>query len=72
LLGGVVPSQPSLSVTVSGGNLTIHVDSTGNFQLQKKSSLSDVTWTNVGAPSNSGTFTVPTDGTAGFFRVQKL
>ncbi len=65
-----VASQPSLSIASSGANVTITASGTGPFQLQKKSSLSDATWTNVGAPGN-GPFTVPADGGAGFYRVQR-
>jgi hypothetical protein len=62
-------TSPRIAIAQGSGNLTISVAGTGTFQLQKKASLNDATWTPVGAPSNSGTFTVAADGTAGFFRV---
>ncbi len=70
LTGG--SSGPKITgVEHAGANLFIHVGS-GNFQLQKKSSLGDPGWTDVGAPSSSGSFTVPVDGKSGFFRVKQL
>ena len=72
---GSAPTPGDVTITgvsKSGANLVINIAGTGNFQLQKKSSLSDTTWTDVGAASATGPFTVPADGRAGFFRIKKL
>jgi hypothetical protein len=53
----------------SDANLAITVSGTGNLQLQKKALLSDASWSPVAATAVNGVFTVPVQGTTGFFRV---
>jgi len=73
---GVVPTPSAepvriTAITRSGANLTINAVGGGSLQLQKKARLTDAAWSNEGAPSATGSFTVPASGAAGFFRVAK-
>ncbi len=52
----------------SGNNLAITVSGTGTIQLQKKTLLSDASWTAVSGTPVNGVFTVPIEGATGFFR----
>jgi hypothetical protein len=58
------------SITKAGGSVTINwCGGAGPYQLQKKSSLSDPMWTNVGTPTSGFTATDTAGGT-GFYQVQ--
>jgi hypothetical protein len=59
------PTQPSASITLSGGQVTI--SSSGGGTVQATDTLSPATWTDIGpAPQ-----TVPTSGQSRFFRVRR-
>lgn len=60
------------SIRKEGNNVVITVSGGGNLQLQTKAKLTDASWTNAGAPSASGTFTVPIGSPLSFFRAQRL
>jgi len=58
------------SVSASGGNITIAwTGGTGPFTVQKKTTLTDATWTDVQTTS-ARTITLPASGNTGFFRVK--
>lgn len=61
-------TRPELSATRSANGITIAVSGGGNFQLQRKTLITDAQWTNVGA-AGPGPFEVATDGATGFFQV---
>ena len=54
----------AVALTWSGGE--------GSYQLQKKNALTDISWQNVGAPTDHTNLIVPREGSAGFFRVVGL
>jgi hypothetical protein len=56
------------AVTRSGNNLQITASGSGTLSLEKKTTLSDG-WAPVAATPVNGTFTVPIEGSTGFFRV---
>lgn len=67
--GGEAPIR--LGIVRSGTNVIITISGEGTMQLQKKASLSDTTWQDVGAPTTEKSITVPATDAAGFFRVLK-
>lgn len=67
-----LPSTPILMAdpVVAGGKITLTwTGGNGPFQVQKRSSLSTGTWTNLGAPTNDRTATDDVAGTTAFYRV---
>jgi len=63
--GGLPSNQPKASISVSGGNVTVTSDAGGTVQGNDK--LGTSTWQDIGpAPQ-----TVPTSGTARFFRIKQ-
>ena len=69
-VGGSAGGAPQITaIQRSGANLSITVSGTGTLQLQKKTLLGDASWSNVTATPVNGVFTVPIEGTTGFFRV---
>jgi hypothetical protein len=65
--GGGGPQITSVSRT--GTNLQIAVTGTGTLSLEKKTTLTDA-WAPVTALFANGIFTVPIEGSTGFFRVK--
>jgi hypothetical protein len=57
------------SVSASGGNITITwTGGTGPFTVQKKTTLTDASWTTAGTTPDR-TITLPASGNTGFFRI---
>ncbi|MEW6158528.1 MAG: hypothetical protein AB1813_13930 [Verrucomicrobiota bacterium] len=58
-------------ISVSGATVTVRWSGgRGPFQLQKKASLNDANWQNIGAPTTDPSATDNITGTSGFYRVQ--
>ena len=57
------------AVTRSGNNLQITATGSGTLSLEKKTTLTDA-WAPVAGTPVNGTFTVPIEGSTGFFRVK--
>lgn len=69
--GTIAPGEVRItSAKRNGANVEITVSGSGTLSLEKKTSLSDTTWTGVTATAVGGVFTVPADGANGFFRVK--
>jgi hypothetical protein len=69
VVGGGGGAEPEITaVSRNGNNLVITATGDGTLSLQKKTTLSDA-WAPVTATPANGTFTVPIEGSAGFFRV---
>jgi len=73
---GSVVQGPTITATVSGGNINLSIPTvTGSsYQVQTRTSLSAGSWANVGSPiiGNNAVQSVqfPMSGAAGFYRVQ--
>jgi len=68
--GGTGGNLRISAITRSAGNLTISWSGgTAPYTVQKKTSLSDATWTDVQTTANTSV-TVAIDGVTGFFRIQ--
>ena len=67
---GSGPSGTTVSVSREGQNLVITASEAGTYQLQRKTSLDDENWTNVGAPG-AGPFNVLIEGSTAFFRIEQ-
>jgi hypothetical protein len=63
------PTQPTLSVTVSGGSLHLTWPASATGRLQTTTSLAPVGWADVPGTIGLGTATVPISGASAFFRV---
>ncbi len=59
-------------ISRSGGNVILTVTAGKNVQIQKTVSLATPNWQDVGAPSASGTFTIPSAENTSFFRARIL
>lgn len=66
---GPAPTPLRASIQQSGASFTISVTGGGTLQLQRKLKLTDAAWTDVGAPSTTGSFTVNNDQASAFYRV---
>jgi hypothetical protein len=63
------PTQPTLSVTVSGGSLHLTWPASATGRLQTTTTLAPAGWADVPGTIGLGTATVPISGTSAFFRV---
>jgi hypothetical protein len=67
--GGGGGDEPEITaVTRNAGNLVITAQGEGTLSLERKATLSDA-WAPVTVTPSNGTFTVPIEGSSGFFRV---
>jgi hypothetical protein len=69
--GILAPPPPiTVSIAIESANLALGWSGgDGAYQLQKKDTLADGSWQNLGTPTNETNRLVPHDGNAGFFRV---
>jgi hypothetical protein len=63
------PTQPTLSVTVSGGTLHLTWTASPTGRLQTTTTLAPASWADVPGTTGLGTATVPISGASAFFRV---
>jgi hypothetical protein len=63
------PTQPTLSVALSGGSLHLTWQASPTGRLQKTTSLAPASWADVPGTTGLGTATVPISGASAFFRV---
>jgi hypothetical protein len=68
--GILVPAPPiNVSIALQGTNVLLNWTGDSPFQLQKTTSLTNISWQNVGSSTNGTNATIPINSDQTFFRV---
>jgi hypothetical protein len=69
--GILVPPPPiTISIGLEAGNVVLNWSGgDGSYQLQKNDSLTNLSWQNVGGPTDATNAVIPRDIQGGYFRV---
>ena len=65
------PTQPTVTVAVSGASLKFTWQGSSTGRLQQTTSLSPANWTDVSGTMGASSATVPIGGSAAFFRIKQ-